>query len=81
MTTMLAAPPPKITDAERTALERTGRSSSLPARAARSSSFLHRTALQAKRLALSAEGVAICEVARRSHLASNSALLATALRG
>jgi Homeodomain-like domain len=62
MTWMLAAPALAVTDEQRGELERMSRSSSLP----------HRTVLQAKALLLSADGVAIYEVARRLHVASNS---------
>lgn len=59
---MLSAPPLEVTDEQRSALERMARSSSLP----------HRTVLQAKGLLLSADGVAIYEVARRLEVAPNS---------
>jgi transposase len=62
MSTTLAAPPLQITDGQRTVLERMARSSSLA----------HRTVLQAKAILLSADGVAIYEVARRLGVASNS---------
>jgi transposase len=62
MTVMLAAPPLSVSDEQRAQLERMARSSSLP----------HRSVLQAKALLLSADGVAIYEVARRLHVASNS---------
>jgi transposase len=62
MSTTLAAPPLQITDGQRTGLERMARSSSLA----------HRTVLQAKAILLSADGVAIYEVARRLGVASNS---------
>ena len=62
MTVMLAAPPLPVSDEQRAQLERMARSSSLP----------HRSVLQAKALLLSADGVAIYEVARRLQVASNS---------
>ena len=62
MTTRLAAPPLEVSDAQRVALERMARSSSLP----------HRSVVQAKALLASADGVAIYEVARRLGVASNS---------
>ena len=62
MTTRLAAPPLEVSDAQRVALERMARSSSLP----------HRSVVQAKALLLSADGVWIYEVARRLGVASNS---------
>jgi len=62
MATMLAAPPLPVTDEQRGELGRMSRSSSLP----------HRTVLQARALLLSADGVAIYEVARRLDVASNS---------
>jgi transposase len=62
MTMMLAAPPLEVTDQQRAELERIARSSSLP----------HRAVLQANALLLSADGVAIYEVARQLHVASNS---------
>jgi len=62
MTTRLAAPPLEVSDAQRVALEGMARSSSLP----------HRSVVQARALLLSADGVAIYEVARRLGVASNS---------
>jgi transposase len=62
MTVMQAAPPLAVTDEQRNELERIARSSSLP----------HRAVLQAQALLLSADGVAVYEVARRLHVASNS---------
>jgi transposase len=62
MTVMLAAPPLSVSDKQRRELERIARSSSMP----------HRSVLQAKALLLSADGIAIYEVARRLHVASNS---------
>jgi DNA-binding CsgD family transcriptional regulator len=59
---MLAAPPLEVSDEQRAALTRIARSSSLP----------HRTVVQAKALLLSADGVAIYEIARRLGVASNS---------
>jgi transposase len=59
---MLAAPALAITREQREELERIARSSSLP----------HRSVVQAKALLLSADGMAIYEIARRLHVASNS---------
>ncbi len=62
MTVMQAAPPLAVTEEQRRELERISRSSSLP----------HRSVLQAKALLLSADGVAVYEVARQLRVASNS---------
>lgn len=62
MSSVLAAPPLEVTDEQRAELERIARSSSMP----------HRSVLQAKALLLSADGVAIYEVARQLQVASNS---------
>jgi transposase len=59
---MFAAPPLEVSYAQRVALERMARSSSLP----------HRSVVHAKALLLSADGVAIYEVARQLQVASNS---------
>jgi transposase len=62
MTVMLAAPSLRVSDEQRSELERVARSSSMP----------HRSVVQARALLYSADGVAIYEVARRLHVASNS---------
>src|ERR1035438_2527552 len=62
MTSVLAAPPLHVTNEQRDELERIARSSSLP----------HRCVIQAKGLLLSADGVAIYEVARRLGVSSNA---------
>jgi|ERR1039458_100257 transposase len=62
MPSPLAAPPLVVTAEQRAVLRRLSRSSSLP----------HRTVQQARALLMSADGVAIYEVARRLEVASNS---------
>jgi transposase/transposase-like protein len=62
MTMMLAAPPLAVTAEQLIELQRMARSSSLS----------HRTVLQARALLLCADGVAVYEVARQLHVASNS---------
>ncbi len=62
MSSMLAAPPLRLADAERSALDRL----------ARSSSTAHRSVLQAKALLLTADGVANYEIARRVGVTANS---------
>jgi transposase len=62
MSTLFAAPPLEVSAEQRVGLERMARSSSLP----------HRSVVQAKALLLSADGVAIYEVARQLRVASNS---------
>ena len=62
MTTMLAAPPLRMTRTQRDMLERIARSSSQP----------HRSVVQAKALLLAAGGEANYEIARRLDVASNS---------
>src|SRR5664280_2059533 len=62
MRSVLAAPPLDVSEEQRLELERIARSSSMP----------HRSVVQAKALLLSADGVAIYEVARQLNGASNS---------
>ena len=62
MTTMLAAPPLRMTRKQRDDLERIARSPSQP----------HRSVVQAKALLLAADGEANYEIARRLEVASNS---------
>src|ERR1035441_4405815 len=62
MPSPLAAPPLVVTGKQHAVLRRLSRSSSLP----------HRTVQQARALLMSADGVAIYEVARRLEVASNS---------
>src|ERR1035438_10914015 len=62
MRSVLAAPPLEVSEEQRAELERIARSSSMP----------HRSVVQAKALLLSADGVAIYEVARQLQVASNS---------
>ena len=62
MTSKLAAPPLQVTDKQREELRRISRSHSLP----------HRSVLQAKGLLMSADGVAIYEVARACDVSSNA---------
>src|SRR5664280_3714681 len=62
MRSVLAAPPLDVSEEQRLELERIARSSSMP----------HRSVVQAKALLMSADGVAIYEVARQLKVASNS---------
>jgi transposase len=62
MRSVLAAPPLRVAEDQHVELERIARSSSMP----------HRSVIQAKALLMSADGVAIYEVARRLKVASNS---------
>lgn len=62
MPSKLSAPPLHVSDEQREVLVRLSRSHSLP----------HRTVVQAKALLMSADGVAIYEVARHLEVASNS---------
>ena len=62
MRSVLAAPPLEVSEEQRDELERIARSSSMP----------HRSVVQAKALLMSADGVAIYEVARQLKVASNS---------
>ena len=70
MTTMLAAPPLRMTRKQRDELERIARSSSGP----------HRSVVQAKALLLAADGEANYEIARRLDVASNSVRAEAAFR-
>src|SRR5215472_9086048 len=62
MSVVLAADPLVVSSAQREALERMSRSSSLP----------HRTVVQARALLMAAEGLSIYETARQAGVASNS---------